>query len=66
VPGNASAEISVLSTDLQKVNINGEPSSKFRSENGEIIFKAAPCEYEFLSIKSINEIAMRETSRKPK
>ena len=51
VPENTSAEISVPSTNPQKVNVNGKQINKFRSENGKIIFQAVPGEYEIQSIK---------------
>lgn len=51
VPENTSAEISVTSTDPQKVIVNGKPINKFSNDNGEIMFHAVPGEYEIQSIK---------------
>jgi hypothetical protein len=51
VPENTSAEISVPSADPQKVNVNGKPITKFRNDNGKIIFQAVAGEYEIQSIK---------------
>ncbi len=50
VPENTSAEIAVPAGNPQKVSVNGKPINKFRSENGKIIFHAAPGEYEIKSV----------------
>ena len=51
VPENTAAEISVPSTDPQKIKINGKPINIFRNDNGKIMFHAVPGEYEIQSIQ---------------
>lgn len=51
VPENTSAEIAIPAGNPQKVSVNGKPISQFRKENGRVIFKAFPGEYEIQSIK---------------
>ncbi len=51
VPEKTSAEISVPSTDPQKVSVNGKPINKLRTDHGKIIFHVVPGEYEIHSFK---------------
>jgi len=51
VPEQTNAEIGIPGTDPQKISINGETVKKIRTENGRVIFRAAPGEYEIISNK---------------
>jgi alpha-L-rhamnosidase len=57
VPDNTSAEISLLQTDTDRIIINNSPSEscpgvkKVRTDNGRIIFRVLPGEYQIITTK---------------
>jgi alpha-L-rhamnosidase len=51
VPGQTSAEVAVPAIDPGKVSVNGKPVGNFKIENGKMIFRIMPGEYEIQLIQ---------------